>query len=347
MMLTMLLALARMQWRRYQRSWQSAKANAVARGVLIGPAPLGYDKSVVGTKPDGSPIYGKLVPNDDAPAMVQAFELAAQQGPHAAHEHLAQAFPDRTFKTLSQARRELTKREYVGELSHGDLVNPDAHEPLVSLGLFTAAQRPAPTRAANGDYPLSGIARCTVCGSAMTGSLSTSDGRKYRRMRCSAVKDGGHATANADKLEQHVRAELRKALASLSWREAFSPEGASDAERALAQANADIERWTNDDRGRDLMGDSDYYAGLEARAAARDQARDRYQAILAQADMADALPLPDELDDPDQFERALRAAVTRIEVTPGGRGRRVIDADSVRIVWNTRDGDDAAGVLAA
>src|SRR2546429_142018 len=46
--LTILLALGRMQWRRYQRGWQTARTRAIARGVIVGAAPLGYLKIDVG-----------------------------------------------------------------------------------------------------------------------------------------------------------------------------------------------------------------------------------------------------------------------------------------------------------
>ncbi|HEX8105215.1 MAG TPA: recombinase family protein [Solirubrobacteraceae bacterium] len=39
--------------------------------------------------------------------------------------------------TSTQVLRILRTRVYLGEVAHGPLVDPDAHEPLVDLGLWT------------------------------------------------------------------------------------------------------------------------------------------------------------------------------------------------------------------
>ena len=89
------------------------------------------------------------------------------------------------------------------------------------------------------------------------------------------------------------------------------------------------------------LGETDWYGGLAARAAAVLEAREGYQAIAQMAAHAEVLPMADELDDPAQLARALRL-IDRIVVAPG----RGAVADRVTVVWAGHL-DDAAGVLAA
>src|SRR4051812_13242208 len=82
--LTILLGLARMQWRRYKRQWSSAQKRAVKRGVWIGPAPLGYVRTESGVL-EVDPATGTVIRD--------AYLIAARDGLHAAGAHLAQHLP--------------------------------------------------------------------------------------------------------------------------------------------------------------------------------------------------------------------------------------------------------------
>jgi len=92
--LTILLALARMQWRRYKRVWESAQQRAVDRGVWIGPPPFGYRPTVIGHDRNGKPISGPLEEDPaTGPIVREAFKVAAGEGLHAAMRYLKEAAP--------------------------------------------------------------------------------------------------------------------------------------------------------------------------------------------------------------------------------------------------------------
>src|ERR1017187_169820 len=87
--LTIMLALARMERRRLMDSWDTSKANAVARGVHIGPTPVGY------LFDEGGSL--SLVPAT-APLVVRAFQLAAANGgAHAALAFVRSELPERSW----------------------------------------------------------------------------------------------------------------------------------------------------------------------------------------------------------------------------------------------------------
>jgi DNA invertase Pin-like site-specific DNA recombinase len=336
MMLGILLSLARWQWKRYRTKWADAQSRAVARGVWIGAEPFGYRRIGNGTL-EPHPTQAKIVR--------EAFKLAAGSGLHAAMSYLMKVAPERVW-TKSEVRRVLSSRVYLGEVWHGKhKANTGAHKPLTTLARFTAAQTEPRARRSNGDYPLSGIAECH-CGKPMVGALQTVGERKYRRMRCSDLKPHNGSAINADNLESFIREELDRALSDDTFVLLFSQEGEAEAAEALAQAESDRDRWVADDRARDVIGDTAWYAGLSDRAHRVDEAREHHQAILSRSTRTVTLPGPGSLHKPGNFECALQAAAVggvRFRVR-GGRGSV---EDRVRIVWPRVDSDDSTGVLAA
>ena len=69
---------------------------------------------------------------------------------------------------------------------YGDLLNVDAHAPLVSHATFEAAQpEPSTRRRPKATFPLSGLARCASCNSPLVGARGGADNR--RMSRCSAA----------------------------------------------------------------------------------------------------------------------------------------------------------------
>jgi Recombinase zinc beta ribbon domain/Recombinase len=83
----------------------------------------------------------------------------------------------------------IASRVYLGELSYGKdrrYVNSRAHEPVVDLASWTAAQHPNGEqlrRARRGDYLLTGLLRCASCGYVMQGTRTSRNKRVYRCIR--------------------------------------------------------------------------------------------------------------------------------------------------------------------
>lgn len=215
--MTLMLALARMERRRMVEGWAVAQARAVARGVHIGPTPFGYHRDEASGLLVLDPTY--------APIVQKAFDVASTQGLSATVRYLKDhgAQPrggDGQVRNWSSwhARRFLSTRAYLGEVTTRDWHNPDAHPPLVDRATFEAAQPlPARPKALSAAFPLSGIVKCAGCGGTISG---TSGGKPSRRMyRCANAANKysrniccDPVNTSADPLEAHIRARLVEAF---------------------------------------------------------------------------------------------------------------------------------------
>jgi len=173
------------------KRWKRARKNAIARGVKTGPVPAGYSRSVIGTKKSGAPEYGPLVPNEDAPAIQEAFHLRAKQRTN--WHDLARFLTAKGVTTArggsewtaSAAMRLIQCRVYRGEIRSGkEFVNTEAHEALVDEITFRRAGRKTPNPSyVRGDGPLlgGGLVRCGTCRSAMVKGES----KGWTHLRCS------------------------------------------------------------------------------------------------------------------------------------------------------------------
>lgn len=304
MMLTVLLALARMQWRRYQSAWATAKERAVERGAFIAQTPIGYARTEDG-RLEFHPAYADHVR--------AAYKAAASQGLRAAVDYLKWMLPHvREWNTVS-VRRLLTSRAYLGESTSGELTNRTSHPALIDLATWTAAAKQAGANLEDhrpsGTYVLSHIARCAACGTPLIGNRGRSaDHRGYRcpRNKSKAVRDGADrcpapALIGAERLEGFVLAELTRYVAE-NQPEAVAVliEGAEApdldvAQRALATAILERDRDVTDLRLRELLGDDAFYARLAEHRVAVEDAAAVYEeaAVASHADVS--WPLVDEI----------------------------------------------------
>jgi DNA invertase Pin-like site-specific DNA recombinase len=324
--LTILLGLARMQWRRYKRQWSTAQTRAVKRGVWIGPAPVGYRKTGHGAL-EFDPATWKTVR--------AAFKIAAGDGMHAAMAYLERELPGNRWRK-SDARRLLSNRAYLGEHHAGGA----GHDPITNIADFEAAQTAPQARRGNGDYLLSGVATCKACGGPLVGAMQTVDGRSYRRYRCSDTCKGGVGSISADRLEGFVRERVAERLSNRKFRRLIEPVGEEQAEQALAVAESDLDAFQVATAG--LPVDA-IRRGIEARMTAVEAAREELRAVAETSARRERIPAASELDDPEQLLRAVRAMVISITVS-GGRGRV---EHRVGVVFVGDDLDDRAGVFAA
>lgn len=153
----MFLSVGEMQRGQYRRHTMIAKRQAVERGVWpTSTIPRGYAK--------GSDR--RLIPGPDAGKVRRGFELRASG---ASWRQVADALGSGS----SGAARTIRNRVYLGEvrlmIDGEQVVNRDAHPPLVSRDLFEAAQiaHPAPARG-RGPSLLAGLIRCAHCSQLMT-----------------------------------------------------------------------------------------------------------------------------------------------------------------------------------
>lgn len=170
-------------------AWKNAKYSEdlrrnVRRGLryvttvhhaYAGRPPVGYTTEAVhiGKRRDGSDhIIHNLVPDEDkAPAVRLAFELRANGA--TLKEIHAQT---RLFDWLSLYGRMLANPIYTGRYEYGDITVQDFCTPLVDLDTWRAAQAASHAkfqpRALRSRFILTGLLRCSKCGSPMTGRVS-------------------------------------------------------------------------------------------------------------------------------------------------------------------------------
>lgn len=337
MLLTVLLALARMQWRRYQAAWDVAKTRAIKRGVHIGPTPLGYLRD-----------NGRLVPDPaSAPAVQEAYRLAATQGLRFALAFLRRSRLTRTsnhrrlgpgeherYWDSSDVRRFLSNRVYLGEASYGaGLVNHDAHEPLVDLATWTAANRLIDAnkngRALSEGYPLSlsGVV-CASCGDRLVGHKLERGRRAYRCRRnrrrgpqpCPAP-----AMVTATPFEEYVKAALMRWAAENLPDEGMGTLVPTDsgavakAESALRSAELARSKDAADLRLRETLGDEAFYARLEAHNDAIAKAQQAYEDAIAEARPEVRPPLVEEIETApaEELPGLLERCGVVVRVAPG------------------------------
>jgi DNA invertase Pin-like site-specific DNA recombinase len=253
--MTIMLALAAMERERMKAGWDSARANAVARGVFVGPTPLGYEKG-----PES-----KLVPGPDAADVRQLFAVAGEYGLEMAREYARSVWPKR-YWTTSAVRRLLAYRVYRGDIVSGDYVAREICEPLVDENTWYLAQHEAHPHTKAEEYPLSGIARCAACGGSMVGHKAGSPGRKQRGYRCNGKDCTERVHVYAAPVEEIVNARLTAS----AWKFLgdIDPAELAKLEGAQAAAQAELERFVKDTAAHELVGDELWRAGLTARQEA-------------------------------------------------------------------------------
>jgi DNA invertase Pin-like site-specific DNA recombinase len=264
---------------RARAGFERAKERAIANGIPVHSRPaVGYR-----ARQDR-----RLEPDPDvAPVIREVFERRARgEGPAALG-----AFLTERGITTSQGSRMWSKeaiygllrnRVYLGELSYGldrRFVNPDAHEAIVDLATWQAAQHPngrrlAPARSEGSEFLLTGIARCSGCGYSLQ---ATKTSRGKRIYRCGRTHAGGICPAPVRIDAGLVEAAAVEAFWSLT--RDLEAEGTKDdrgelkaIERQLERAEHALKQWTSIEVQEAIGDTSEYAAGLRERRQARDEA---------------------------------------------------------------------------
>jgi len=284
--LGIVFAFAQYQRSRARAGFARSQEQAIARGIPVNSrAAVGYRKSAGRTLE---------VDPDTARTVRQVFERRAQgAGPAELGDFLTSngVCTSQGSRTWSkQAIYNLIEnRTYLGELHYGRddrFVNADAHEPIVDLATWTAAQHPngrrvGPPRSENSAWLLAGILRCAGCRYCTQGTTTSRGKRIYR---CTRRHSGGvcpqPATIDADTIERAAVDAFWSLTADLEARGTADTVGdLAGLEAALERAGAALSQWMSPDV-QEAIGDiAEYATGLRDRR----QARDRAAAALGQA----------------------------------------------------------------
>jgi site-specific DNA recombinase len=338
--LRILLVFAELERDRISESWKTASTNAIARGIHIAKfTPIGYERG-----PDK-----RLAPNADAPAIREAFLMrAAQQSLTEIARRLDQSAPrpDKGRWTRSRVDSILKNRVYRGEAYRGENVNADAHEPIVSIAEWQAANL-VPVRAvARGKRQslLGGFVRCAGCRYLLAPhrleALDKPKGGRAPVYRCRGTHLAGACTApasiNARKLEQHVESVWRTQMADEALTVQHDSEALQSATEKLSEAEAELAAFAADLTLRRVLGGG-YHAAVEARAAAVNQAQAELQRALAPAFGGEAIESYDDLPVEDR-RRILGSSIDAVIVKRDDA--RVPIEERVTILWRGEAPED-------
>lgn len=308
-----------------ERSGQ-AQARAVARGVVPWPRlPPGYRRGE----------DGRLVPDEDAPAVAGAFALRADGQSIA--EVRAHLVARGVIISYGQVKGMFASRLVLGEIHFGRLApNLHAHPPIVERDLWERVQRVSAPRgrqvASERLLARLAVLRCASCSSRLVVGSQVRDGRRYDDYRCPCASGDcpRRVGISATVAEAVVIAAMREALdGCVGFRAAR--DNLTAARTAARRAQDDL-----DGALRTLADFSDEPAAVERLVELRrrrDEARDQLDAMAPADD--DVLVLLgqewDELSVGDQ-RRCIRATIDRVVVRPAERG--VAPRDRLEVVYH-------------
>ncbi len=338
---SILLVIAEWYREQIRESWQVARERAVRRGVTISSTvATGYRRGDDGSLEIDSRWAAVVKEVFERRAGGESWaQLAQLMNTAGVPVRYAKAATGRwTGATVS---RLVAGRVYLGESRHGEFVNATAHEALISLSLWHAAQAARGVQAPRSvRHPalLAGLVRCAGCGYGMyrntgrggNGSISV----HYRcRGACSAGRCDERALVIAWDLEALVIREFMRRASQLS---VIGSQNSADLDAAvteLDEAEEALRIFRDDPRIIAALGADHFAAGLRQRAQRVDEFRERVAAArLPMGGVPDVVTLRGLWPDLDVCERRrlLTAAIDCGVVAGGGR----LSTQRVRLCWS-------------
>jgi site-specific DNA recombinase len=336
--LRILLVFAELERDRISESWRAATSNAVDRGIHISKhIPTGYEKSA----------DKRLVPNRDAPGIREAFLM---RGALNSRTEIARRLdelaprPGEGRWTPPMVERIIKNRVYLGYAYRGEQVNKQAHEPIVSMAEWQAANL-APVRAASrAKKPnlLGGIARCAGCRYVLAPGKSRfgGTGEDVLGYRCRTTHTAGvctePASINARKLETYIEGLWRRQMAQEAVSVSDDTLALQRAAQDLAAAEEELAAFASDVKARRLLGGG-YHAALEERAAAVSRSESEVRRAGAARTSSGAIEFYDELPIAER-KRILGSSIDAVIVKRGNA--RVPIEQRVTVLWRGEGPDD-------
>jgi hypothetical protein len=315
--------------------WETIKDKAVRdRGSWLGVPPLGYSAG------DG----GRLEPNAQAPAVVELFKARASGetwGDLAARLDVIRPRAGGTRQEPKDVRRIIRSRVYLGETRWRGQVNTTAHEPIISLELWAAANRVTDNRPRTQhrerrrDFPLTGWLRCSGCGGPMSGStVADPRGTKRGNYICSRRHGGCERpqSISADPAERWALEQAEQIHEGLRVGAIAVEQADPDALRRRGEIEAALHELASVDARRDL---GDDWLPMMRRLRAEKEAIEKADPPRPPQDAKSW----EDLTDPERLARLRSIAHLGALVGPAlGRGRHGRPADRLAIIEDT-EGD--------
>jgi DNA invertase Pin-like site-specific DNA recombinase len=286
LMLNVLLSFAEFERERITESWDIATERAIARGIhFTNSVPLGFRRengNGLVPDPETAPIVAELFRRRATRTSWR--ELAAWLNAEVPRDD-GREWTGRNVAVMIQSPT------YRGEAFHGKHRNADAHDAIVTVPEWEAANAvnggPGALRQSSG--LLAGLIRCAGCRYAMRRTwikykLANGETRRVETYSCQRKHTGGTCSAPANVMAHTIEPVVVDHF--LTWygfteRTAHTPdvEAVEVAERALADAEARLAAFLDDDELRETV-DRDVFM---ATARRRQEAVDRARTELADA----------------------------------------------------------------
>jgi DNA invertase Pin-like site-specific DNA recombinase len=315
--------------------WIDARVSAITHGVHIGHVPIGYEKplAVEGQEHDRS-----LVPNSSAVHIRHAFVMRSEGKKLT---EIADYLTEHTTPTRSKCFRPssvltiIRNRIYLGEVRSGDLLNTNAHEPIVTRALWESAQRSTKREGRHiADHLLTGIARCAGCRHSLrragrSNPLLDGDYRCHKNHSSGTCPDP--TVVNQPEIERYVERQFLAYVKKLPEHPDFST-----ARRELDKARVVLNEWVNDMDIRDALGADVYIAGLRTRQQAVTEYETRYTSAVATSDGVDPAMVAESWDEMTRVEKrqAMGTLMDAVFVRNGDKLK-----DRVHICWRGEAAD--------
>jgi DNA invertase Pin-like site-specific DNA recombinase len=238
-------ALGELELARIRENWNAARKSAVARGIHVsGKVPTGYrrgeDRVLEPDPGTATAIHELFIRRAAGVSWSQLARFLEEEGVVTpwGNEHW----------TVASVGTVVRNRVYLGEARAGKIVNPDAHEPIVTLAEWNAANKARgvhPGHSGKGSGLLSGLLRCGGCSYAMKPKMGkTRHGKDFLEYGCKPDKAGGRcpapASVKASVIEPFVLPHLFEFAKSATARTREDEEGTDlDAQIAVAEAERD------------------------------------------------------------------------------------------------------------
>lgn len=325
-LLTLFGAIAELESGKIKDAWAVAHANAIDRGVQIGPAPAGYTKGA----------DGRLVLNEHAAAVRAAFEMRADGAPwpQVARMLTEAGVPTSRGNTQWRPRAAadmMKSRTHLGEVRTGNLVRAGAHEPLISVALFEKVNRMRGKHevlayADRVPALLAGMLFCETCGHRLVRDHVTRNGKRYDYYRCRS--DGGgrgtceaKAGISARQIEPRVVAQALERLGAVEYEVGGGEVDTRALEERVREAEAEIAAYVK----HTPAATTGYGDGLSTREAARDAALEALNAAGTATEAASVFLSASETVEryegmPVEAQRKVLGALIKRVIIAAGKG---------------------------
>ncbi len=302
-----LTLIAELELERIKENWDTAVREAIGRGVYISArVPVGYRKDeqtgrLLRVEPDASIIAEAFRKRAAGSSWAELAGFLEESGvyPSTGNKHWSRVGVSSVIKNHA----------YLGEARQGGIVNPNAHEPIVSQAEFDAAQsgrtllKPKHDGSIASQALLGGLARCAGCGHTLKITGNGKPGARFATYYCvGRYAKGlcpGRATIRASYLDAHVEQQVFAALeeeGGLLAQAVEASEALEQARRSVEEAEHELDLFLASPRLLSLLGEEKVIEAVEARQRLLDEARQQLAELTSQSTLIAELTSGDLLE---------------------------------------------------